>query len=182
MLPLDQAARFQLFHRDRIRLAAGDRIRITHNGKSVDGKHDLHNGSIFTVKGLDGAGNITLTNGWAIAREFGHFTYGYVVTSQASQGKSVDRVIIGQSSASWPASSREQFYVSVSRGKKAATIYTDDKAGLLEAVSEPEDRPTATEFLSEAAKRERARTIARLRELAEVPTPERLRERELVHE
>ncbi|MBL8879945.1 MAG: hypothetical protein JNG88_12565, partial [Phycisphaerales bacterium] len=59
---------------------------------------------------------------------------------------------------------------------------TDNKAELLEAVSESEDRPTATEFLSDAERREKARTIARIRDLAEPPPRERQPERELVHE
>lgn len=178
-LPLDQAARFQVFRPRKLRLARGDVIRITHNGKSADGKHELANGSLFTVKEIDSAGNIELKNGWTIARDFGHVAHGYVVTSHASQGKSVDRVLIGQSAESWPASSREQFYVSVSRGKKSATIYTDDKAELLDAVSASEDRPTATEFLTDAARRDKARTIARIRELQPAVTPQREREREM---
>jgi 6-phosphogluconolactonase (cycloisomerase 2 family) len=41
-----------------------------------------------------------------IARDFGHLAHGYVVTSHASQGKTVDKVFIGQSQQSLPASSR----------------------------------------------------------------------------
>ena len=72
-----------------------------------------------------------------------------VVTSHASQGKTVDHVFIGQSSESFPASSREQFYVSVSRARQQATIYTDDKESLLDAVSRSDDRMTATEFVAD---------------------------------
>src|SRR5262249_24381486 len=92
-------------------------------------------------------GDIRLTNRWTIAKDYGHLDHGYVVTSHASQGKTVKRVFIAQSSQSRPASSREQFYVSVSRGRLAATIYTDDKEALLEAVKESDQRLTATEFI-----------------------------------
>ncbi len=78
-----------------------------------------------------------LENGWTVGKDFGHLAHGYVVTSHASQGKTVDRVFVGQSSQSFPASSREQFYVSASRAREQVIIYTDDKEALLEAVSDP---------------------------------------------
>ncbi len=107
-----------------------------------------------------------LANGWTVSKDYGHLAHGYVVTSHASQGKTVDRVFIGQSSDSLPASSREQFYVSVSRGREQATIYTDDKEALLEAVSRSDDRLTATEFVAGRDLRERAATLQRLERLA----------------
>ncbi|MFI4870326.1 MAG: MobF family relaxase, partial [Phycisphaerales bacterium JB061] len=119
-LPLDQAARFQLFRTGEISLAAGDRIRITRNGTTMDGKHRLNNGVIYEIRRFDADGNIVLANGWVVSRDYGHLAHGYCTTSHASQGKTVDRVLIGQSSDSLPASSREQFYVSVSRGREQA--------------------------------------------------------------
>ena len=117
--PLDQAARFQAYRAAMLHLAAGDRVRITANGKTADGRHRLNNGALFTVKGFTPEGNIVVDNGWVIGRDFGHVAYGYVVTSHASQGKTVDKVLIGQSQQSLPASDREQLYVSVSRGTRA---------------------------------------------------------------
>ncbi len=152
-LPLDQARHFQAFRRARLHLAAGDRVRITRNGKTADGKHALNNGDLYTVAGFDKAGNIQLANGWTVSRDYGHLAYGYVVTSHSSQGKTVQRVIIGQSWDSLPAASEAQFYVSVSRGKENAVIYTDNKAELLAGVSRDEERLTATELLRETALR-----------------------------
>lgn len=145
-LPLDQAARFQVFRERTLDIAAGDVLRVTRNGMTKDGKHRLNNGQLVTVKRFDGAGDLVLTNGWTVSRDYGHMTYGYVVTSHASQGKTVDRVFIGESSMSLPAASREQFYVSVSRGRERATIYTDDKEALLDAVKASDDRLSATEL------------------------------------
>lgn len=146
-LPLDQAARFQLFRTGELSLAAGDRIRITRNGTTMDGQHRLNNGAIYEIRQFDAGGNIVLNNGWTVARDYGHLTHGYCTTSHASQGKTVDRVLIGQSSDSLPASSREQFYVSVSRGRERATIYTDDREALLAAVDRSDERMTATELI-----------------------------------
>ena len=72
------------------------------------------------MKGFTPEGNLVVDNGWVIGREFGHVAYGYVVTSHASQGKTVDKVLIGQSQQSLPASDRAQLYVSVSRGREQA--------------------------------------------------------------
>ncbi len=165
-VPFDQAARFQVFHTKELPLAPGDIVRITHNGKTADGKHRLDNGSLHRIKRFDEDGNIVFDNGWLVGREFGHLAHGYVVTSHASQGKTVDRVFIGQSAESYRASSREQFYVSCSRGRQSVTVYTDDKAALREAINQSDDRLTATEFVngtpqrSAVAQRQRADSAA----------------------
>jgi ATP-dependent exoDNAse (exonuclease V) alpha subunit len=62
--------------------------------------------------------------------------------------KTVDRVFVGQSAESLAASSREQFYVSVSRAKQSVTIYTDNKHDLLDAVSRSDARLSATELVN----------------------------------
>ncbi len=173
------APRFQAYRPRTLTIAPGEVIRITRNGKTADGRHAVSNGGLFTVQGFTPQGDIQLAaavgaggrtrplSGWVIARDYGHLDYGYVVTSHASQGKTVDRVIIGQSAASSRAASREGFYVSVSRGREQALVITDDKHALREAVSAPQDHPTATEFITDAERRARARTIARLDDLAE---------------
>ena len=46
----------------------------------------------------------------------------------------------------------EQFNVSVSRGKQAVSIYTDDKQSLKQAVSHSAQRTSATELLSKNQK------------------------------
>lgn len=145
-LPLEYADRFGVFHAASLELAPGDLVRITHNGFSLDG-HRLNNGATYRVKGFDDDGNIVLGNGWTVSKDYGHLAHGYVVTSHASQGKTVDRVFVGQSSASGLAASREQFYVSCSRGRESVTVYCDDKEALREAVSQSDERVTAMELL-----------------------------------
>ena len=143
--PADQAARFQAFRPDRLAVAPGERLRITRNGQSLDGKR-LHNGDILTVNSSDASGNL-LTDKGTVPRDYGHLAYGYVTTSHASQGIDVDRVFVAQGAESYAASSREQAYVSISRGRSQAVIYTDDKAGLLAAIERDDDRISATELL-----------------------------------
>ena len=174
-LPLDQASRFQVFRESTLRLAPGDLVRITHNGRTADGKHGLRNGAIYNVREFDQDGNIVLDNGWTVGKNWGFLAYGYVTTSHASQGRTVDRVFVGQGSESFVASSREQFYVSASRARERVTVYTDDKEALLEAVKRSDDRLTATEFVNGIPQRQ----IEQLREQhREVTTRQQERERE----
>ncbi len=173
-LPLDHAERFQVYRPTTLALAAGDRVRVTANGKTKDGKHRLNNGALYTVTGFSRTGDLVLDNGWVVAKDFGHLTHGYAVTSHASQGKTVDTVIVGQSSLSFPASDRRQFYVSVSRGRERALIFTDDHAGLADAVTRDRERLTATDVFrpTRSAARDRLAThLAFLRRLAAAAVP-----------
>ena len=145
--PNGMAERFEVFHRGKLAIAGGDVIRITRNGATADRKHALHNGDLHRVRGFDSGGGIVLENGWTIAGDFGHLDYGYVVTSHAAQGRTVDRVFIGQSADSFAATSREQFYVSCSRGRKAATVYTNEKAALRVQLARSEHQMAAKDLL-----------------------------------
>jgi conjugative relaxase-like TrwC/TraI family protein len=139
---------FAVYAPDEIALAKGDAIRITANGRDKSGKHRLNNGTIYEVAGFTKSGDITLSNGWTIGADFGHFTHGRVVTSHASQGSTVDRVLIGMGSESRTAISAEQFYVSVSRGRQEARIFTNVSPSLLrEAIQRGVSRMSATEFM-----------------------------------
>ncbi len=121
-------------------------MRVTAGGKTKDGKHRLSNGSLLTVQGFTKRGDIIVDHGWVIDRDFGHLTHGYVVTSHASQGVTVDKVFVGMSSESFPATNQRTAYVAVTRGKEQALIFTDDKDGLLKAMSRPDDPLSATEI------------------------------------
>ncbi|MEA3207138.1 MAG: hypothetical protein QOE70_195 [Chthoniobacter sp.] len=150
-LPLNEAKRFQVFEAREIKLATGDRIRITLGGKSADGRR-LNNGNVFTIARFTPGGKIILSNGAVLEPTHGHFTYGYCQTSHSSQSKSVRDVLVAQSTSSFLASSREQFYVSVSRGKESIRIYTDDRRGLQEAVGNSSQRRSGLELAEFSAR------------------------------
>ena len=150
LLPLDEAARFQVYESRQIALAPGEMIRITQNGFTKD-RRRLNNGDLRQVKGFAKDGDIILVNGWVIPKDYGHLTYGYCVTSYGAQSKGVDCVFIAESSESFRAADREQFYVSASRFKEALTIYTDDKRQLLAAISKSSERPSATDLVIKQA-------------------------------
>ena len=150
-LQLQFGDRFNVFTENKLGLREGDKIRVTRNSRSLD-NHKLINGSNYSVKKFD-KGNIILENGWVIDKEHGHFTQGYVATSQASQGKTVDKVIVLQSEASVGAITQQSFYVSVSRARKSCKIFTDAKDDLREWAERSQVRVGATELKSLRPKR-----------------------------
>ena len=144
--PIDQANRFEVYRAGQLALGIGDRIHITAGGKTKDGKHRLSNGSLMTVRGFTRQGDIIVDHGWVIDRRFGHVTHGYVVTSHASQGMTVDKVFVGLSSESLPATNQRTAYVAVTRGKEQAQIFTDDRYELLRAMKRLDNPMSATEL------------------------------------
>lgn len=150
-LPLKAAGRFSVYESRKLQLAQGDLVRLTGGGFDVD-RGRVNNGACYRVVGFDQAGNVQLEGSGAakprtLPASFGLLTHGYVTTSHASQGRTVDRVFIAQGAESAGAASREQFYVSVSRARRSVAIYTDSKAELLEAVRRSGARKAAADVL-----------------------------------
>lgn len=146
-VPLDAAGRFEVYRPAELTLAVGDRLRVTANGCTKDGKHRLANGSLFTVQGFTPQGDPVIDRGWVIAKDFGHIAHGYAVTSHAAQGKTVNKVFIGLGSQSFGATNQRSFYVPVTRGREQAVVFTDNKKDLLQAIQRPDEPLSATEFV-----------------------------------
>jgi len=161
VLPLDQARHYDVYESQELKLAKGDRLRITKNGVGPDKKR-LINGTLHTVQGFNRFGHIVLDNGQVVAKDYGNIAHGYATTSHASQGKTVDRVFVGMGRESYPATSREGLYVSVSRGRESCRIYTQDKRELFEAVSRSDSRMSATELAAGPKPAEEAKGRLRL--------------------
>ena len=149
-LPLDEARHFDVYEKRELGLAKGDRIRITQNGMAEGGKHRLINGSIHTVTGFDRRGNILLDNNQTVPKDYGSLAHGYCTTSHASQGKTVDKVLVAMGPESFGAMNRQQFYVSASRGRESVTVYCGDKGELLRAAMRNNERTSATELAAVA--------------------------------
>ncbi len=139
------APSFNVYEAGKLPLAPGERIRITQNGQTKDA-HRVNNGELRSVRKFTAEGNIVLDNGWVLDKNFGNLAHGYYVTSHSSQGKTIQRLFVAECEASLPAASREQFYVSASRGVEAIKIYTDNKNALMDAVAVSGERPAATDL------------------------------------
>ena len=144
-LPLNDAVKFLVYEEREVALAKGDRIRITQNGESANGKR-LSNGNLLTVEKFGRKGEIILSNGAILPANHGHIAHGYCQTSHSSQSRSVRDVLVAQSADSFLASSREQFYVSCSRGKQTLRIYTDNRRELQQAVGNTSTRMSGVEL------------------------------------
>ena len=80
-------------------------------------------------------------------REHLHIDYGHAVTSQSGQGATADRVVVHVDSehAQERLISRRPAYVSVSRGRYDAHIYTNDAGKLGEELSRDVSKQSALE-------------------------------------
>lgn len=132
-VPFDASEKFQVFRQETMEVCKGDHIKITQNGRAVNGGR-VYNGQVYQVNELDQKGRIVLSKGKVIPIDYGHITHAYVSTSHAAQGRTIDHVIVAQSEVSYPASNTKQFYVSTSRGRYGIDIYTDSKEDLLKRI------------------------------------------------
>ena len=144
-LPLNRFQNFQILQKEYLKVAEGDTLRITSNGRTLEGQR-LNNGQSHRIRGFTDAGHIQLENGQTLPKDYGNFTLGYYRTSHSSQGKDADDVFIAQSSISFSASNEKQFYVSASRGIERCFIYTDDKDALKWVAQQDANRMSAAEI------------------------------------
>jgi conjugative relaxase-like TrwC/TraI family protein len=150
-VPVNEAGKFQLYRQEIIQLSTGDRIRFTGPVKTLDG-HKLGNGAAHSVAGFTKAGDIRLDNGWLVPADAGHFRAGYVETSFGSQGRTVQRVILGMGADSLPAINQEQLYVSASRARERLTLFTDDKAAIQAGIAKSSHKLAALDLRPGQAK------------------------------
>jgi conjugative relaxase-like TrwC/TraI family protein len=139
---------FDVCESHQLAVAPGDKLLLQANRsqKANGSSVSLVNGQLVTVKAVDKEGRIALTDGRSIPPDYRRFCHGYAITSHASQGKTVDEVILVASARSLAAVNREQFYVSISRGRERCQIFTDDKELLRDRIGHSHQRTAAVEL------------------------------------
>jgi hypothetical protein len=144
ILPLAQAKSFNVYTQEEVLVAVGDTLRITKNIRV--GTSRFRNNELCTVTAIDGE-SIRVADGRVIKRSGPlHLDQGIAVTSHASQGRTVDQVIVSVPVATFSQTSEAQFYVSMSRARHAMHLYTDSKVALKEAVMRPSERLSPLEL------------------------------------
>jgi conjugative relaxase-like TrwC/TraI family protein len=152
LLHYEDLKQAEVYRKAEIALAKGDKIRATRNGMDKE-KRRINNGQELMVKSINQDGSIvaeseTTKCQYFIGEEFRHIQHAYCLTSHASQGKTVDVVLVSQPTGTFAATDLKQFYVSASRGRYDLKIYTDDQEGLLDHVAVLKKRKSALELLN----------------------------------
>jgi ATP-dependent exoDNAse (exonuclease V) alpha subunit len=138
----------------------GDRLHLKANRKLASGGR-VTNGELVTVKSVRADGGVELTDGRVLDKSFREFLPGYAVTSYGSQGKTVDYALFSDSTVK-PATNAQQWYVTISRGRRGIRIFTPDKQQLRENITRSGHRPLAMEFAASFVPRGRHRLWNRL--------------------
>ncbi len=114
-----------------LELSPGDRILVRRNNRDAG----LINGQVLTVTDIQPDGTLQTREGKIVPGDFRFFDHGYVVTSYKSQGRTHDHVVVAAEKLDSKAA-----YVSCSRGRYEARIFTPEKEHLLENLDRPADR------------------------------------------
>lgn len=151
LINLEKTNDFEVYIKTEIGISKGDAIFITRNMHD-ENKKRLNNGQTLEIVDVTDekiiACNPKSKTEYILSKECGHVNHAYCLTSHASQGKTASEILIWQPAPTFRATDMKQFYVSVSRGRDAVHIYTDDKDGLLNHATGTGDRQSATELIS----------------------------------
>jgi len=155
IFPLGQgSALFDVGEKRKLKIAAGDKLLLQANAS----RKRFINGELVEVLAIQGD-SLVLADGRVIPQNYRTFTHGYAVTSHAAQGKTVDEVLVVASSRSLPAINQQQFYVSISRGRDACRVFTDDVEMLRSHVTHSSARLAAVEVVPRVSNRKFIQTI-----------------------
>jgi hypothetical protein len=150
-------------------VCSGDRLQLKGNALATRGQR-LANGEIITVSAVLQDGSIRLDDGRTLPPNYRQFQRGYAVTSYGSQGKTVDHVLFADAAVR-AATNAQQWYVTISRGRKSVQIFTTDREELRQFISRSGERELALDLANTIGRSRRVReevlgTISRGRELA----------------
>jgi conjugative relaxase-like TrwC/TraI family protein len=168
-LPLTAIDRVNVCQRRVVALSRGDQIQLKANSVAKDGRK-LANGEVVTIAQIKPSGAIGLEDGRVLPPTYRQFVRGYAVTSYGSQGKTVDHVLFADSAVR-AATNAQQWYVTISRGRKSIQIFTPDKQQLRAAILRSGERELALDLLPARARRhgvrrQMLRSLRRGREFA----------------
>ena len=133
--------------RKELALAAGDRLQLKANGRSVENRK-LVNGELVTVE-ADSAGWTHRPERWpGPGQKFPQFVRATPSRPTRSQGKSVDHVLFSDSTVAGRDESAAMVCHHFARAKRASTSSPPDKEQLRENITRSADRPSVMDLLA----------------------------------
>jgi conjugative relaxase-like TrwC/TraI family protein len=149
-VPFKELDKITVCHPKELSLSNGDRLQLKANARSQDGRR-LANGELVTVNQIHADGRIALNDGRVLPKNYRQFVRGYAVTSYAAQGKTVDYVLFSDSAVK-AATNEQQWYVTISRGRKGVKVFTADKIQLRQNITHSGHRTLALDMTSSVHK------------------------------
>jgi hypothetical protein len=133
-----------VYESQRIEVGVGDRLRWTKNNRTAG----IRNGQTFTVTQIAPDGTAQITDADGKHRQISltgrqYVDYAWAGTTYSSQGKTADRVLALVDCTT----SKESFYVAVSRAKRHLTVYTSDKAELVQLAQKSRAKENASDYI-----------------------------------
>ncbi len=156
-IPLTKLDHLNVCRATELAIAAGDKLQLKANSTTADGRK-LANGEIVNVAAIKPDGAIRLQDGRVLPPQYRQFVRGYAVTSYGSQGKTVDHVLFADSAVR-AASNAQQWYVTISRGRKSIRIFTPDKQELQRAIARSGERELALDLVRPKRRQRFARVV-----------------------
>lgn len=150
-IPLTKLDHLNVCRATELAIAARDKLQLKANGTTADGRK-LANGEIVNVAAIKRDGAIRLQDGRVLPPQYRQFVRGYAVTSYGSQGKTVDHVLFSDAAVR-AATNAQQWYVTMSRGRKSIQIFTPDKQQLRQAILRSGERELALDLLQARSRR-----------------------------
>ncbi|WP_338030794.1 MobF family relaxase [Entomobacter blattae] len=162
-----RARQLSVYEKREVELSVGDRVRITRN----EHEQNMANGDIFRVTSL-GKGRIELEEVGNIRKRVVlastqplFVSHAYATTIHSSQGLTSERVLVNIETQS-RTTTKEVYYVGISRARHKASIYTNDRQKLPEAIARSTYKTAAMELKKEDRGKEKPqRRVERKREL-----------------
>jgi hypothetical protein len=136
-------------------VCSGDKLQLKANALATRGQR-LANGEIVTLSAVLQDDSIRLDDGRTLPPSYRQFQRGYAVTSYGSQGKTVDHVLFTDAAVR-AATNAQQWYVTISRGRKSIQIFTTDREELRQAISRGGERELALDLAKTVGRSRRVR-------------------------
>jgi ATP-dependent exoDNAse (exonuclease V) alpha subunit len=148
--------KLSVFQRAERNFSKGDRIVFLKNDRQLG----IQNGMVGKIEKLDDRGNahVRTLEGRAIRfnleggpRSYNYITHAYALTEYKSQGQTVDAVIwhTQAKDAFKEINTSNSFYVSITRAREDAKIFTDSKADLKEQVKHEQAKTSTLDYSHE---------------------------------